>query len=106
MKPVDLSVVDYICKSERESEDKTIFKIKPMTGMQMYYLGVMVVEKGRAEAMKFVLTRHLVGWVNFGDAPFTDDMDHNISLLNKDVILEISDELERLSGISEEEEKN
>lgn len=106
MKPINLSEVDFIVESEREEKNPTIFKLRPASGMERVELGYMVLEKGKAEAIRSTIEGHLIGWENFGGSKFDDDMDVNISLLDKETIMELFNEITRISNLSEDEVKN
>lgn len=106
MKPLNLDPVDYILEKEREEENPTTFKLRPASGMERVDLGYLVKTDGEAAGIKATLKNHLVGWSNFGDVEFSEDMNSNIQLLGKDTIVELFNEVTRISSLDEEEVKN
>jgi hypothetical protein len=100
------SRLEYVCESERESEGKTIFYLKPLSIAE--YLKCESV--GRVQAVKVgtftlrALQYGLIGWDNFADEeggviPF--DL-KNISYLHPNIQIELAEEIVRIAELEGE----
>lgn len=104
----------YIIEEDRDDEEPTTFKLKPMDGQQ--YMGVMA--EGNLDndgmmsfserTMKQTLRYGLVGWDNFNDAEgkAVKFSRMNFGRLPVTVLTELFSEIINISSLSEEDSKN
>ena len=96
-------------EQEQGEATPTQFKIKPLDSLT--FLDVMSNGTIRADGSfipnragrEMLLNAGLVGWRNFGDAPFDAN---RISQIPPNVLAEICNEIVVLSNLSEDDEKN
>jgi len=106
--------VEYIVEEDREDENPTRFKLKPLDGQQ--YMGVMaegnIDDDGMMSfsesTMKKTLKYGLIGWDNFTDAESKAIKFSrlNFGRLPVGVLTELFSEIIRMSSLNEEDSKN
>jgi len=109
-----ITEVEYIVEDDREDENPTRFKLKPMDGQQ--YMGVMadgnIDQDGlmsfSERTMKNTLRYGLVNWDNLHDAEgkAIKFSRLNFGRLPVGVLTELFSEIIRLSSLSEDDSKN
>jgi hypothetical protein len=96
--------LDYVM--DGDDDNPTVFKVRNLTGaehMQCIYLA----ETGQSvEAVRLAVELGLKGWSNFGDVEFSKDQDDNLACLNYQQLVDIGQEIMRITRLEDEEKKN
>lgn len=110
MRALDFSPFEFRLKTEEESVDATIFKLRPLSGMELLELSD-IVDQGSKRATFFSALKYgLLGWSNMqgndGHVEFSKDMSQNVKVLDVDTITELFNAITARSKVTEEEAKN
>lgn len=109
LKPLDPNaVVDFSLPGDEENP--TVFKLKPLSGAERMHCIAYATSSGRnieygVESMKVAVRYGLVGWENFGDAPFSKNMDDNIRLMDMVTFTEVASKILSLSVLNQADKK-
>lgn len=106
-----ITAFDYVPLDDRESENKTTFRLRSLTTTQKMEV-TDAINNGTGSAVYWKLVRHgLLGWDNFNDddgkpVPFSESMNENIERLTPSLLIEIGMEILRASALTDAERKN
>jgi len=101
-----LTVQDYICAADKESDEPTTFKLKPLSGMHYMEIMAEVTDSGNGEqrisgnGLRLAIKHGLTGWDNFPDDN-GKDLKFNSMNLQKIPPVELAELAGQILSISE-----
>lgn len=114
MPPIALDKIidfDYVLESERDKPNKTIFRLRPLTSIEMMEVTEIKATIGQTAARLRALFYGLRGWQDFLDGngkpvEFSGLLDQNLSRLTVENIVELAAEIIVTSKVQEKDRKN
>lgn len=101
---------DYRLKGSEDDAAAAVFRLKPLTAIQVMEATELALTLGRTASRRRTLYFGLRGWSRLtdkdGEVPFAPEIDDNLARLTVEQIVELCTELMQKSKVTEAERKN
>ncbi|OGI44521.1 MAG: hypothetical protein A2V92_03715 [Candidatus Muproteobacteria bacterium RBG_16_65_31] len=106
-----LAPFEFPLDSDAGTAKPTLFRVRPLSGIEYLHSGEIMSMRSRAESFEFVLQTALLGWSHFtapegGEIEFARTQSENLARLTVGQISELVNRIFAASALGEDERKN
>lgn len=106
-----LSPCEYTIEADKDTPEKTIFNLRPLSAFEYMQAGEIINTRSRAECFEYVLKTALLGWSRFVDSTgvevkFSRKQSENLERLTVKHVADLANRILEISALDETERKN